>query len=68
MALAEQNQIPLSQLSLEQFASLSDKFTEDVLDVFDWENSVEKRNAMGGPCRASIQAQVEHIRAALKDS
>jgi argininosuccinate lyase len=29
-----------------------------VKEVFDFENSVEKRNAIGGPARAMIQRQV----------
>lgn len=65
VALAEQQGTTLSELTYEQFASLSDKFGKDVHAVFDFENSVEKRNAVGGPSRRGIATQVEFIRATL---
>jgi len=65
VALAENIGVTLADLSLEQFAELSEHFTADVSEVFNFENSVEKRNCIGGPFRAGIQGQVHHIRAAL---
>jgi argininosuccinate lyase len=42
---------------------LSDKFEPDVIEsVFNFENSVEKRNALGGPSRSGIQRQVEVLK------
>ncbi|WVQ97158.1 argininosuccinate lyase [Kwoniella sp. CBS 9459] len=62
VALAENSKIQISDLTLEQWKELSPHFTEDVMDVFDFENSVEKRNAIGGPARKMIQRQVDVAR------
>ena len=47
---------------MEQWKELSEHFTDDVKDVFNFENSVEKRNAIGGPARKIIQRQVDVAR------
>lgn len=47
---------------MDQWRELSPHFTDDVADVFDFENSVEKRNAIGGPSRATVQRQVDVAR------
>jgi argininosuccinate lyase len=52
-------------LTLDQWLSLSDKFDESVFKVFDFETSVENRNALGGPARAMVIKQIEGIRAKL---
>lgn len=62
VALAEQKGCQISDLSMDEWRELSDKFTDDVMDVFNFENSVEKRNAIGGPARAMIQRQVDVLR------
>lgn len=35
------------------------------MDVFNFENSVEKRNAIGGPSRDMVQRQVDQARKRL---
>ncbi|WRT64026.1 argininosuccinate lyase [Kwoniella shivajii] len=62
VALAEQTKVQISDLALEQWKDLSEHFTEDVHDIFNFENSVEKRNAIGGPARIMIKRQVEVAR------
>jgi argininosuccinate lyase len=62
VALAEQTKVQISDLSMAQYNELSEHFTEDVMDIFNFENSVEKRNAIGGPSRAMIQRQVDVAR------
>jgi argininosuccinate lyase len=47
---------------MSQWKELSEHFTDDVMDVFDFENSVEKRNAIGGPARVMVQRQVDVAR------
>lgn len=59
VALAEQSKIQISDLTMAQWKELSPHFTDDVMDVFDFEVSVEKRQAIGGPARAMIQRQVD---------
>lgn len=62
VALAEQTKVQISDLSMEQWKELSAEFTDDVMDIFNFENSVEKRNAIGGPSRGMIQRQVDVAR------
>lgn len=67
VALAETLQTPLSSLSLEQYKQLSPKFDEDVFaDVFDFERSIEKRNAIGGPSREMVKRQVGVLRGLIQ--
>jgi len=47
---------------MDQWRELSPHFTDDVMDVFDFEISVEKRKAIGGPAREMIQRQVDVAR------
>ncbi|ORY29007.1 putative argininosuccinate lyase [Naematelia encephala] len=68
VALAEQKQCQISDLSMDQWTSLSPKFTQDVMDVFNFEASVEKRNAIGGPARAMIARQVQVARKRITGS
>lgn len=62
VALAEQSKIQISDLSMDQWKELSTHFTDDVMSVFDFEVSVEKRKAIGGPAREMIQRQVDIAR------
>jgi argininosuccinate lyase len=62
VALAEQTGVQISDLSMKQWKELSEHFTDDVMEVFDFENSVEKRKAIGGPAREMIQRQVDVAR------
>lgn len=62
VALAEQTNRQISDLTMDEWKSLSEHFTDDVQDIFNFENSVEKRSAIGGPSRARIQDQVDSLR------
>lgn len=62
IALAEATQRQISDLTMDEWKQLSPLFTEDIKDVFNFENSVEKRNAIGGPAREMIQRQVDIAR------
>lgn len=64
--LAEQNNLSLSQLSLEQYQSLSSHFLEDVFKVFDFEHSVEMRDVEGGTSRRSVLAQIAKVLKAIE--
>lgn len=65
VALAESRKCGLDQLTLQDYQQLNPNFTEDVRDVFDFEASVERRNAIGGPSRAMVARQIETLRAYL---
>nr|CAD7437578.1 unnamed protein product [Timema bartmani] len=58
VSLAEQLGVLMSELALEQLKSISDKFTEDVSNVWDYESSVEQYQTTGGTSRASVLKQV----------
>lgn len=65
--MAEKNKCNLSDISFEQYRELSDKFEPDVIEsVFNFENSVEKRDAVGGPSRKGIERQVGYLKAGVE--
>lgn len=63
--LSEQLSVPLSALTLAQFQSVCPTFAEDVKDVFNFETSVERRDAAGGTSRRAVLKQVEELRERL---
>ena len=63
--LAEQHKISLSQLTLEQLKTLSPKFEKDVIDVFSFETSVERRDVVGGTSKRAVLEQIESIKKTL---
>ncbi|KAG8737975.1 argininosuccinate lyase [Ceratobasidium sp. 414] len=65
VALAESLGIQISDITLEQYKQLSPKFEEDVVGVFDFEKSVEQRNAIGGTSRQTVDRQIEVLRKIL---
>ncbi|KAI0341802.1 argininosuccinate lyase, partial [Trametopsis cervina] len=65
VALAESRKCQLDELTLQDFQGLSDKFSEDVHAVFDFEASVERRQSIGGPSRKMLERQISVLRAAL---
>ncbi|CAE6437167.1 unnamed protein product [Rhizoctonia solani] len=66
VALAESLGVQLSDLTLDQYKKLSPKFEEDVVSVFDFERSVEQRNAIGGTSRQTVDRQIAVLRKALE--
>lgn len=67
VALAEAKGCQLHELSLEDYRKLHQLFTDDVMEVFDFEASVERRKAIGGPSRATVERQVQVLRQALRN-
>jgi len=65
VALAESRKCQLNELTLQDFQTLNGKFTNDIHDVFDFEASVERRSAIGGPSRKMIQRQISSLRTGL---
>lgn len=59
--LAEDRGCELSDLTLEDFRTLHPAFEADVKDVWDPEQSVERRNAIGGTSRRAVLEQVEKL-------
>lgn len=58
VALAEARQCQLSDLTFSDFQALSNQFGEDVFSVFDFEASVERREAIGGTSRKMVERQI----------
>ncbi|TDL27374.1 argininosuccinate lyase [Rickenella mellea] len=65
VAMAETRGVQLNELTLEDYRGLSDKFGSDVHAVFDFEASVERRNAIGGTSKDMVARQVDVLRKAL---
>ncbi|KAM0754412.1 argininosuccinate lyase [Meredithblackwellia eburnea MCA 4105] len=63
--LSESLGLPLSSLTLAQFKSVYPAFDEDVKDVFDFETSVERRDADGGTSRRAVGKQIGDLRQRL---
>jgi argininosuccinate lyase len=58
---AELQGIPLTELELEDLQKLHHAFAEDVIQVWDFEQSVERREAAGGTSRRAVLAQIEQV-------
>ena len=63
--MAELQAVPLSELTLDDLLTLHDAFTEDVLNVWNFERSVEQRDAAGGTSRRAVAEQIAKLRAWL---
>lgn len=65
---AEEQGVSIAELSLPDLRQISPLFEADVVQVFDFERSVEKRSTKGGTSRSSVLAQIEAIEALLSKS
>lgn len=61
--LAAEQGVKLSGLSIDDLRGLSDLFTDDVRDVFNFEASVARRDALGGTAPSAVRAQIEAAKA-----
>ena len=61
VALAEKEDVPMDQLSLEQLQGVDRRFGEDVLRVFDYERSVEMKDATGGTSKRAVEEQIQNL-------
>ncbi|KAI9717474.1 MAG: hypothetical protein M1828_007174 [Chrysothrix sp. TS-e1954] len=66
VALAESERMPMDKLGHEKLKAVDERFERDVMDVFDFERSVEARNAEGGTSRGRVIEQVRALEAKLK--
>jgi argininosuccinate lyase len=64
---AQTQGIPLSRLSLETLRGISDLFTADVTEVFDFAASVAARKVFGGPAPSAVREQIALARESLKN-
>lgn len=68
VALAEKKKCSLSELTLQDFRSVSEQCTEDILSIWDYEKSVDQYSVYGGTGKTSVTAQIENLEAWLNQS
>ena len=56
----------MDQMTVEDFKGIDQRFGDDVLEVFDYEHSVEMHSAPGGTARKSVLEQIEVLKSMLK--
>lgn len=61
--LAEEQKISLDSLTLEQLQGIDARFEEDVMKVWDYEMSVERKSSIGGTGKDSVIKQIDDIMA-----
>jgi len=66
VSLAEARRCQIGDLRMSDFKSLSNQFDEDVVKVFDFEASVERREAIGGTSRKMVERQIFVLREFLE--
>lgn len=65
VALAEQEKVPMDQLSLQQLQSVDGRFKEDILETFDYQRSADLKSAKGGASESSIREQIQVLKGML---
>lgn len=64
--MAEEANVAMSALTVDQLKSLHPSFTDDVKAVWDYERSIEQRAAYGGTSRKTVIEQIDQLRSFLK--
>ena len=57
--LAEEQEVSIDTLTLEQLQKIDSRFEADVLKVWDYEVSVERKSSIGGTSKARVLEQIE---------
>lgn len=65
VAFSEKTNTPMDKMTIEDFQSIDKRFEKDILASFDYEKSVEMRSAAGGTSKASVLAQIAHLKEIL---
>lgn len=68
VALAEKEGVPMDKLSIQQLQGVDSRFSDDVLEVFNYERSVEMKSAIGGTSKSAVQEQIKILRSVIKAS
>jgi argininosuccinate lyase len=59
VALAEDENVPMDKLSLEQLKGIDSRLGDDVVECLDYERAVELKNATGGTSKSAVREQIE---------
>ncbi|XP_076243317.1 argininosuccinate lyase [Calliopsis andreniformis] len=62
VALSESLHVPLCDLSLEQLQTVSEAFEEDVLQIWNFDSSVEQYKVIGGTSTTAVEEQIKDLR------
>lgn len=66
VALAEKSSLTgIDKLSLEQYQNIDSRFSEDVFKIFNFEESVERRDAIGGTAKSAVLKQLQNLESQL---
>ncbi|KAL7816317.1 argininosuccinate lyase [Trichoderma aethiopicum] len=65
VALSENTEVSMDQLTLEQLQAIDSRFTADIAEAFKYESSVEAKSAPGGTSRSAVLEQIQNLRAIL---
>lgn len=66
VALAEQSGTPMDKLTYDQLHKVDSRFEQDVVDMFDYQRSVEMRSASGGTSKASVMEQIKVLQKTIE--
>lgn len=61
----EENLSGIDKLSFKQLKEIDERFEKDVMDTFDFEVSVERRDAIGGTAKSAVLAQLKNLKSQL---
>jgi argininosuccinate lyase len=59
--LSEEQKVSIDTLTLEQLQAIDARFEADVMEVWNYEVSVERKSSIGGTAKASVMEQIEKI-------
>jgi argininosuccinate lyase len=62
VALAEREGKPMDKLTIEQLQGVDNRFGKDVLEVFNYERSVEMKSAIGGTSKSAVKEQIRILK------
>ncbi|PVH99230.1 argininosuccinate lyase [Periconia macrospinosa] len=65
VALAEDKNVPMDKLSVEDLKGIDPRLGDDVVQCLDYERAVELKNATGGTSKSAVREQIEKLKQQL---
>lgn len=66
VAHSEKTGVAMNDMQFSDFQGIDKRFGEDIMEVFDYEHSVEMHSALGGTARKSVLEQIAILKDILK--
>jgi len=63
--LAEENNVPMDKLTVNQLQGVDARFDEDVVTCLDYERAVELKDSIGGCSKRAVREQIEVLKGVL---